>query len=185
MKQKIKFYWDDSTNLKGEPIRIRKDENGTRIPKKDWDNYDFEEIDHPDKKPKRKVITFSHTIDNNKLAINDSEGKLSFLCQSSKLPYCCGMHEIGNFVTGYKEASEVPQEFAKYLDTTFKEYVAKISKFNAENNHKIELIMNLRTDELACQMMRDSIETTGEFIIVKEFININTGRKIEFYTTSN
>ena len=196
-KIKQEFYWEKTKNIAGEPINIRKDPNGVRIPKKDWDLYEFIEISNPQNVkdiPKQVAkpveppppVTFTVIQDDSKFYIKDSNEKISFMANiSSQLPFCCGMMEIGNFITGYKSEKEVPDTFARFLDKEFKKWTQKMSKYDPENNRKIEQIINLKRTDLACEILKESFERTGDFFFVKEFINTNSGNVINVYISSN
>lgn len=196
-KIKQEFYWEKTKNIAGEPINIRKDPNGVRIPKKDWDLYEFIEISNPQNVkdiPKQVAkpveppppVTFTVIQDDSKFYIKDSNEKISFMANISReLPFCCGMMEIGNFITGYKSEKEVPDTFARFLDKEFKKWTQKMSKYDPENNRKIEQIINLKRTDLACEILKESFERTGDFFFVKEFINTNSGNVINVYISSN
>ena len=196
-KIKQEFYWEKTKNIAGEPINIRKDPNGVRIPKKDWDLYEFIEISNPQNVkdiPKQVAkpveppppVTFTVIQDDSKFYIKDSNEKISFMANISReLPFCCGMMEIGNFITGYKSEKEVTDTFARFFNKEFKKRTQKKSKYDPENKRKKKQNINLKRTDLACEILKESFERTGDFFFVKEFINTNSGNVINVYISSN
>lgn len=193
MKPTKQFSWKIVIGKEtGRKIRVRVDENGERIPKDIWDDFDLEEIQEgrqaaveakPIKVKKEPKRAYTYIVDDGEIRIAiDAEVVFSFVLEGQ--PGCCGIeewHTINFYPT--KKASIEHEEFQKVLDRAIKEALAEVT--NTENNRCKTIIANLIMQSEGCRTLKESFERTGDFIMAREFVNDNTGNKIEIWLSNN
>lgn len=108
---------------------------------------------------------------------DDEEAEFSMTCDAT--PYCCGLSELGSFTL--VECDEVPrEELVKAVRKGFHDFMARKTE-----GKQCETVLFTLVDSDDCDFVREVLEGTTLFTLVKTFRNKNSRNVNDLYVSNN